>query len=177
MTVLLSFDEDFHVRLLPPATASIRWQIASHRRCKFSQEGSCHVTRTSWLVATRSDSSLNAGKERLGLGHERRGSQRSNFASFHPQNSSKGLDRSETPCTRDSVQLLPTRRRFELHCKCDEMRAAASTAIANQVHDPTKTSLIVSEVDKGSLKGFQPWETLPRPFRMAVSKNVTQICG
>jgi hypothetical protein len=57
------------------------------------------------------------------------------------------------------------------------MHAAASTAIANQVHDPTKTSLIVSEVDKGSLKGFQPWETLPRPFRMAVSKNVTHICG
>jgi hypothetical protein len=133
-------------------------------------------------VATRSDSSLNACKERLWwlglrLGHERRGSQRSNFASFHPQNSSKGLDRSETPWTRDSAQLLSTRRRFEGHCKCDEMHAAASTAIANQVHDPTKTSLIVSEVDKGSLKGFQPWETLPRPFRMAVSKNVTHICG
>jgi hypothetical protein len=74
---------------------------------------------------------------------------RSTLLLLHPQNSSKGLDRSETPCTRDSVQLLPTRRRFEVNCNVTKCTQPPRPRFPAKFTTPPG-HLIVSEVDKGS---------------------------
>jgi hypothetical protein len=71
MAVLLSFGEEFHVRLRSPATTLIRWQPASHfvvaksfRIMSRYEDAVARVAKISRLAKAR-------GNE--GLGHKRRG--------------------------------------------------------------------------------------------------------
>ena len=147
MAVLLSLDEECHVRLLPSAMTLIRWQPASHYCCKFLQD---HVTlRGRCGSCGKAISRLRSSWQR-GAGARKEGFTTLTLLPPIRKNSSQGLDRLETPCTRDSVHLLPTGTRFGLHCEYTKPLHPPQPQLPARpkINDPTKGFLIVSEVDK-----------------------------
>jgi len=147
MAVLLSLDEECHVRLFSSAMTLIRWQPASHYCCKFLQD---HVTLQGRCGSCGKAISRLRSSWQRGAGARKEGFTTFNLASSHPQKFVPRPRPIRNTMHKRFCTSSPDGHTFRITLRIQQAAAPASAATASQaqVNDPTKGFLIVSEVDK-----------------------------